>query len=216
LFIVNHLQEILSKDDLIMLLADDDCLCHDIDLNSYFDRLSLSPGAAQGVSRFALLPGDQPAPDLSQTLCSGEAVSPLTFLIRDSTGHRFTSMCGMITPFEVLKDVAVFTKIMHGSGGRFEYMLMSHKAINILYSPNKAVAQIRLHPYQESRLLSSKDHLVNEFIYVIWIWMNQPKTRPWAESPRVYGYTMTRAAHYIRRIIMFTIQGFFMKLTRWA
>jgi hypothetical protein len=208
-FIVNHLQEILSKDDFVMLLADDDLICPNVNLKTYFDKLLLSPGAAVGVSRFAFLPGDQPCLDLNQSLYSGETVDPLTFLIRDSTGHRFTSMSGMIVPFKVLKEVAVFIKLFHGSGGRFEYMLMTHKDIKNLYSPDIPIARIRFHSHQESRRLSSIDHLFNECLYVIWIWIHHPKTLPWAKGSKAYGFTIARLAHYLRRIVLLRFYGMF-------
>ena len=75
---------------------------------------------------------------------------------------------------------------------RIEYILSSHKSIKFLYSPNDTSALIREHSNQVGRVLSSKSYYWDEIVYVFWVWLNVPETRPWSNSLKLNDFSVIR------------------------
>jgi len=184
---VAHAREVIQKirpylppNQSILLLADDDIISPDFSIDQYVKSLSSFHGLCLGMGNFSTFESDVTIFEIPlMNIKPGEYIRPLDFLRRNQFDNRFTNMSTMLVPFCVLDDVYEFMYRLGSSGRRFEYMLASSAKIKMLYCPSTCTALIRKHPGQEGQYLSHSSRICDELIYILWIWKNQPKYRPW-------------------------------------
>lgn len=178
-FIQGKLRRIASAQDLIFLLADDDLLPAGFDLAGYVNVVRSGAGACLGMGNFSSFESVHDLPvERAQHIGPGELIKPIDFLLRNQSGHLCTNMSSMLVPFEVFDKATSFMGFWGSSGRRFEYILATHSNLTSLYSPPSCSALIRQHPNQEGRTLSKESGLHDELIYILWVWLNHPITRP--------------------------------------
>ena len=49
-------------------------------------------------------------------------------------------------------------------------------------------------------MLSYKSYFYDELVFMLWVWIHQPQTRPWRQG-RSYGFTIRRFLHFLRGYI---------------
>lgn len=178
-FIQSRLRRVATAQDLIFLLADDDLLPADFDLAGYVNVVRSGAGACLGMGNFSTFESVHDLPmEHHQHIGPGELIKPVDFLLRNQSGPLLTNMSSMLVPFSVFDKAASFMCFWRSSGRRFEYILATHSNLESLYSPPSCSALIRQHPNQEGRTLSKESGLYDELIYILWVWLNQPATRP--------------------------------------
>jgi hypothetical protein len=192
-FIVNYIRSVCSDESLIFLLADDDLVPPSCNINEYLKSCGRSLDAAVGMGNFVSFVDQQEVfADQPQHLLPGEQVTALEFLRRNKQGHLFTNMSSMVVPCYLFCEAVNFMAFWGSAGRRFEYILATHRDVALLFSPSFPSALIRHHPRQEGRTLSRASMLHDELIYIVWVWLNQPLTRPWSDLQNKYGFTLIR------------------------
>jgi hypothetical protein len=182
-FINKKLPRHARNQDLIFLLADDDILPAHADILEYIQAVQDENNGSVGMGRFATFDESSLIPSAqSQHIEPGESISPLEFLQRNEKGHRMTNISSMLIPYSIFKQASSFMWILGSSGRRTEYIFATHRSVNLLYSPPGSSALIRQHPGQEGRTLSFQSYLLDELVYISWVWIHQPAMRPWAQT----------------------------------
>jgi hypothetical protein len=199
-FIGMRLAAVLPPDSHLFLLADDDLLPVDVDLGPYIQSCLDGSGCAVGIGRFLEfqhLQGQDArqsmaqASDVLMNLWPGESIDPLTFLQRNhQRGNAFTNMSSMLVPLRVYVDAIRYMDVYGSAGRRFEYILAAHASVCQIVSPALPSALIRSHPEQEHKTLRYSSLRFDELLYVIWVWRQQPRTRPLAPGSRAYGFNL--------------------------
>jgi len=198
LFILNQISPVIAPTDILLLLGDDDLLAPSESLAAYIDQLKKGGGRMVGVGRFRTFTGDcQLANSECHSLEPGESASPLTYLARHNKQERLTNISGMLVPFSIYADAHRFMARFGSSGRRTEHILYCHRRVETLYSPREATALIRRHPLQEGVALSYKSYFYDELVFMLWVWINQPQTRPWRNSGP-YGLSLRRFVFFLR------------------
>lgn len=198
LFILNQIAPTIAPSDLLLLLGDDDLLAPGESLGPYIDQLKKGGGRMVGVGRFRTFTSDpQLANGESHSLEPGERIHALTYLGRHKKQERLTNISGMLVPFAIYADAHRFMARFGSSGRRTEHILYCHRRVQALYSPNEAIALIRRHPLQEGVALSYKSYFYDELVFMLWVWIQQPQTRPWRDRG-VYGLTLQRFLVFLR------------------
>lgn len=182
-FINKKLPAHAHDQDCIFLLADDDLLPAGANIKNYIQAIKNAHGTAVGMGRFATFEESKPIPFAQpQHIEPGESISPLEFLVRNQQGHRMTNISSMIVPYGIFKEASSFMWHLGSSGRRTEYILSTHRRVNLLYSPPSSSVLIRQHLGQEGRILSFESLLHDELVYISWIWIHQRAMRPWAQT----------------------------------
>jgi hypothetical protein len=198
LFILKQICTTVSPTDILLLLGDDDLLAPSERLEPYIAKLKKGDGRMVGVGRFYTFTND---PLLANGECHslepGESTSPLTYLARHSKLERFTNISGMLVPFSIYADALRFMARFGSSGRRTEHIVYSHRRVRELYSPEKATALIRRHQLQEGVALSYRSYFYDELVFMLWVWMHQPQTRPWRNGG-LYGFSLRRFLVFLR------------------
>jgi len=198
LFLLHQIAPSIAPTDLLLLLSDDDLLIPGESLAAYIDQLKKGGGRMVGVGRFRTFTSD---PQLASSECHslepGESASALTYLARHHQQERLTNISGMLVPFSIYADAHRFMARFRSSGRRTEHILYCHRRVQELYSPNEAIASIRRHPLQEGVALSYKSYFYDELVFMLWVWIQQPQTRPWRNSG-IYGFTLRRFLVFLR------------------
>ena len=197
-FIHNKLRAIISPQELIFLLADDDLLPDESGLSSYVDAVVRSPLTCVGMgnlSAFAASPATLSL--LPQVISPGETISPAEFLVRNSKGYRSSSISSMIVPYMVFSHASLFLWYLGSSGRRTEYLFATHRSVLSLYSPLSCSSLIRQHPSQEGRVLSHASSLHDELVYILWVWYNQPSYRPLSSSSFLFAPSEFSASRFL-------------------
>jgi hypothetical protein len=216
LFILHQISSAVAPTDILLLLGDDDLLVPGESLASYIDELKKGGGRLVGVGRFRTFTDDpRRAKGECHSLEPGESASPLTYLARHNKLERLTNISGMLVPFSIYADALRFMARFGSSGRRAEHILYCHRRVEALYSPNEAVALIRRHPLQEGVALSYKSYFYDELVFMLWVWIQQPQTRPWRQSG-IYGFTVPRFFSFLRGYVDRTapVQAL-VKVKRW-
>ena len=158
-------------------------LCHDDELNfqHYEKWLSLFLNQKKDIAWI----GSYKVVDMSskESVISSLPVSatntPLSceeWLIHNSqqsAGFVFTNASGICVPFSLLKDVATFWKFTQTKiGGRFEYMMLSHKSIEGISCSPDPIVTINQSLGQGGRNRSYENLLRDEVRYGIWLLLN--------------------------------------------
>jgi len=191
-FIHQKLSSCSRIDDYIFLLADDDLLPAEADINNYIRVVKDRANSVVGMGRIATFEDGNPISHAqSQHIEPGESISPLEFLERNQEGHRTTNISSMIIPCGIFKEASSFMWHLGSSGRRTEYIFATHKRVASLYSPPASSALIREHPNQEGRTLSFESYLHDELVYILWVWLHQPAMRQWGQATE-QGFTLGR------------------------
>lgn len=158
-------------------------LCHDDELNfQYYEKwLSLLSTQNENIAWI----GSYKVIDMSlvesqiSSLPTSAIDTPLScekWLIYNSQkpeGFVFTNASGICIPFSVLEDVAKFWKFTQAKiGGRFEYMMLSHKSINGISCSPDPIVTIHESLGQVGRNRSHENLLLDEIRYGFWLILN--------------------------------------------
>lgn len=201
-FIHKKLPEYARNQDLIFLLADDDILPAEADILKYIQVVQDGRDSSVGMGRFATFDESSPIPSgQSQHIEPGESISPLEFLQRNEQGHRMTNISSMLIPYSIFKQASFFMCNLGSSGRRTEYILATHRRVNLLYSPPACSAHIRKHPRQEGSTLSYDSYLFDELVYISWVWIHQPAMRPW-ERGVVQEFKLSRCRLLLKELLI--------------
>jgi hypothetical protein len=211
-FIANHIRSACADDSLVFLLADDDLIPSPCDVNGYLEFCDRIHSVTVGMGNlFSFTDRQGPFADQMQHLLPGEQITSLEFLRRYRQGHLSTNMSSMVVPCHVLYECADFMSRWGSAGRRFEYIVATHHAVAALFSPSTPSALIRHHPQQAGRTLSRVSGQQDELIYIAWVWLNQPSTRPWVDLRNEYGFTLIRlirATTFLLCLMMLRFFGF--------
>jgi len=177
IWITRHIKSEISKNQRVFLL------CHDDELNfqHYKEWLSLFSTKKENVAWI----GSYRVIDMSlkenliSALPSSATDTPLSckeWLVYNSqqtAGYVFTNASGICVPFFVLRDVAEFWRLTQARvGGRFEYMMLSHRSINGISCFPKSIVTIHQSLGQGGRNRSYENLLRDELRYTIWLILN--------------------------------------------
>jgi hypothetical protein len=198
MFILKQISSSIAPTDILLLLSDDDLLASAESLSSYIRLVKENNGQMVGVGRFRTFDGvTEAAIQERHSLEPGETTTPLTYLARHHQVERLTNISGMLVPFSIYADAHRFMHRLGSSGRRTEHLLYSHRKVRALHSPCDASALIRRHPMQEGIVLSYKSYFYDELVFMLWVWIHQPQTRPWRHGGS-YGFTIQRFLHFLR------------------
>jgi hypothetical protein len=201
IFFLNQISSSLTPTDILLLLGDDDLLASPESLSSYIRLVKENSDQMVGVGRFSTFnEAVEAAIQEPHSLEPGEITTPLTYLVRHHQIERLTNISGMLVPFSIYADALRFMHLLGSSGRRAEHILDSHRKVRSLHSPSVASALIRRHPMQEGIVLSYKSYFYDELVFMLWVWIHQPQTRPWRQC-RKYGFTIRRFLHFLRGYI---------------
>lgn len=192
-FIGQSLEAIIGKNALLYFLADDDLVAPESNLYGYLESCQCGANGKVGMGNLLSFVDESITAKFEyQHINPGENINPLEFLRRNSQGHLYTNISSMVVPLKVFIDCSLFMSLLGSAGRRAEYILATHHSIKMLVCPSSPSALIRHHPAQEGRIQSHQSYLQDELIYIIWIWLNQPETRPWSVIKNNYGFTFGR------------------------
>lgn len=194
-FILHQLRAHAKDATRLLLLADDDLLGNQQTLTDYANVACTDVCCTVGMGRFKTFTDRLVAAiEEKQHVGHGERIGSTEFLKREGLCSLFTSISSMIIPYHIFRDSLGFMGLLSSSGRRCEYILATHRSVTSLYSPSEPTAFIRIHPNQEGRTLSLESYYHDELVYTLWVWLNQPVTRPWSKGHEIYGHTGTRFA----------------------
>jgi hypothetical protein len=197
-FVLKQIASSIASTDILLLLGDDDLLGAGESVSAYINHVKNAGVCTVGVGRFCTFTGDpQIARGECHSLEPGESASPLTYLARHNKLERLTNISGMLVPFSIYADAVRFMARFGSSGRRTEHILYSHRQVQLLYSPSVTTALIRRHSLQEGIALSYKSYFYDELVFIVWVWFNQPQTRPWHKRDD-YGFTIARFLYFLR------------------
>jgi hypothetical protein len=158
-------------------------LCHDDELNSqhYAEWLSLCltrNGNIAWIGSYKII--DMSSNEsITSSLPDSATDTPLscrewlTYNSQQTAGHVFTNASGICVPFRVLDDVAKFWAFTHAkTGGRFEYMMLSHKSIEGISCCSNPIVTIHESLGQAGRSRSDENLLRDEVRYSVWLILN--------------------------------------------
>jgi hypothetical protein len=209
-FICKYISSVFTEESLVFLMADDDLIPSSFPLGDYLDACSVHRTITVGMGNLVTFADQQgPLIDIEQHLLPGERIAGLEFLRRNRQGHLCTNMSSMVVPCRVLCDSIDFMARWGSAGRRFEYILATHHSVAALFSPSAPSAMIRQHSQQEGRILSLDSMRRDELIYIAWVWLNQPSTRPWCDLRNKYGFTLLRFVRIAFSLVKFTLQEWF-------
>lgn len=192
-FICEYIRPIFAVESLVFLLADDDLVPSSFALSEYLDACGRRNSTTVGMGNLVSFVDRQgPVTDQVQHLLPGEYITSLEFLQRNKQGHLSTNMSSMVIPCSLFCESIDFMARWGSAGRRLEYIMATHHAVTALFSPSSPSALIRQHPQQEGRTLSLASMHHDELIYITWVWINQPSTRPWIDLRNKYGFTIVR------------------------
>jgi hypothetical protein len=198
IYILNQISPSLAPTDVLLLLSDDDLLASPESLGNYIKLVKENSDHMVGVGRFRTFrEAVETAIHECHSLEPGETATPLTYLARHHQVERLTNISGMLVPFSIYADAHRFMHRLGSSGRRTEHLLYSHRKVRTLHSPSEASALIRRHAMQEGIVLSYKSYFYDELIFMLWVWLHQPQTRPWRHGSS-YGFTIQRFLHFLR------------------
>lgn len=174
-FIRQKLQSIVPAQAWLLILADDDLLAPRQNLIQYFQVFRNTKLDKVGMGNFMTFSESQPQKFYEkQHIAPGESISPVEFLRRNNLGNMFSNISSMIVSHKVFRDSIAFMLLWGSAGRRLEYIWETHRSVKKLICPLSATVFIREHPLQLGRTLSHESSLRDEWIYIIWIWRNQP------------------------------------------
>jgi hypothetical protein len=206
-FICKYTRSVFARESLIFLLADDDLIPSSFSINDYLDSCSDNLTITVGLGNLVAFDNQQVRlTDLEQHLLPGERIASLEFLRRNRQGHLCTNMSSMVVPCFVLFECVDFMVRWGSAGRRFEYILSTHHSVAALFSPSAPSAMIRQHSQQEGRTLSLVSMRRDELIYIAWVWLNQPSTRPWNDLGNKYGFTLFRFVREAFLLVKLSLQ----------
>jgi hypothetical protein len=205
--ICKYIHSVFADESLVFLLADDDLIPSTFPLGDYLDACSARRPVTVGMGNLVAFVGQQgPVIDKEQHLLPGERIASLEFLRRNRQGHLSTNMSSMVVPCRVLCESIDFMARWGSAGRRFEYILATHHSVAALYSPSSPSAMIRQHSQQEGRTLSLASMRRDELIYIAWVWLNQPSTRPWCDLRNKYNFTLLRFVRIAFSLVKLSLQ----------
>ena len=163
-------------------------LCHDDELNHQYYEEWLSLLLARNENTAWI--GSYKIIDMSfkesiisalPTSATDDPLSCKEWLLYNSQqpmGHVFTNASGICIPFCVLEDVAKFWQFTHAKiGGRFEYMMLSHKSIKNISCCSNPIVTIHESLGQSGRNRSYENYLRDELRYSTWLILNAKSIR---------------------------------------
>jgi hypothetical protein len=202
-YICEYIRSVFADESLIFLMADDDLIPSSFSPSSYLDACSANRTITVGMGNLVTFIDKQAlVTDQRQHLLPGERIASLEFLRRNKQGYLCTSMSSMVVPCRVLCESVDFMSRWGSAGRRFEYILATHRSVEALFSPSLPSAMIRQHSQQEGRTLSLTSMRRDELIYITWVWLNQPFTRPWVDLRNEYGFTLIRFVRYVFAFVL--------------
>jgi hypothetical protein len=216
-FIAESILGYIQKDSLIYLLCDDDLLppSH---VDNYISLIKeknkfLYPNYCIGIGSHSLFENLTQIPvTANMRISPGELIPPLEFLRRTDEEWGFTSVSGMIVPYEVYRSAILYMSKMRSSGRQTEYTFATHPKARLLYSPVDCSAFCRVHPGQET-LHTYKNRHLDDLIYILWTWINQSEIRPFVGTSSInhlslHSFLMTlvdliifKSLHYKRQLL---------------
>lgn len=176
-WITGQIKSKISKNQRVFLL------CHDDELNfqHYEKWLSLFSARKENMAWI----GSYRVIDMSlkesmiSALPNSATDTPLSckewlvYNFQQTAGHVFTNASGICVPFFVLRDVAKFWRLTQAKvGGRFEYMMLSHRSINGISCFPEPIVTIHESLGQGGRNRSYENLLRDELRYTIWLILN--------------------------------------------
>ena len=192
-FIARNTAKLLHPKQYIMILCDDDLLGSRENLMEYFSFIRRNNDFVVGMGNFATFQNRPESFQVPlQNLASDEGVHPSEFIARTRVKSRFSNVSSMIMPAKAFQDSLSFMNFFGSSGFFAEYIFATHRNTNLVYSPPSVTAYIREHPNQESRTLPYTAFVHDEIIYFLWVWLNQPHTRPFTPGHLKYGLSAQR------------------------
>ena len=201
-FICKYLRLNFAGQTPVFLLADDDLVPSRLAISDYMNACLALPFAVGMGNLVSFVDDKDVFLDEIQHVLPGENIPVLEFLRRNKHGHLTTSMSSMVVSNSVLCDCVSFVAFWGSAGRRFEYLLATHRSVSVLFSPCSASAMIRQHPDQEGRVLSVASERFDELIYICWVWLNQPMTRPWRDFTNAYGFGFVRLFKVLISVIL--------------
>lgn len=177
IWITCQLKSQISGDDKIFLLCHDDELNQQhyekwlpIHLASNINTAWIGNYKVVNMSLNGSIISSLPSTAISQPLSCKEW---LIYNSQQSNGHVFTNASGICVPFYALEDVANFWTFTRARiGGRFEYMMLSHKLINGISCCPNPIVTIHESLGQSGRNRSNENISRDEIRYSIWLMLN--------------------------------------------
>lgn len=198
-FIARNTAKLLHPRQSTMFLCDDDLLGSKESLIEYFRFVQQDNNFIVGMGNFATFQHNPESFHIpTQNLAANEAIQSTDFVARTRAKSHFSNISSMMMAAKIWQDAVLFMSIFGSSGYFAEYIYATHRSASLLYSPPSISAYIREHPNQEARTLPYVAFVHDEIIYFLWVWLNQPLTRPFTPGHLKYGLS----AHRFKGIII--------------
>lgn len=174
-FMCKNISRFHDRSERIFLLADDDLISQNCDLGAYIRLFQKYPDSIGFPKLNFFSETEGSLPGLTNFFVDGAVMQQSLFLERNP--HKNVSMSGICVPFAVLFDVARHMLLFRSSGYMFEYMMATHRRIDNLVSTKDVIINIRLHADQESAKSNFDQFLFDNFVCLVWVYINQPAAR---------------------------------------
>jgi hypothetical protein len=170
-----------THDNQVMLLAHDDELIEE-PLRNWFRLRNMYNSNVAWIGDYETFSADTNKlsdDTASRPVTCAEYQTPLSLVDwlehneNSPNKHVWTNMSGICVPFIVFLDLTRYWRWTFARvGARFEYMLVSHRAVQGILGVQQPVVRIHLHSGQAGRNVPPIEYLRDELRYCTWLLLN--------------------------------------------